>query len=233
MNSNIDFQKGYFEGKNSNYKKGYFLDKEREHIFNFFINEFLSNISFTNILDIGCATGIFLHVLQKKYPNTKLFGVDVSDYGIQTCRNNLTGIFKVYDVNKSKIPFKKKFDLITSFELIEHLFNEDNYLKNINYSLKKGAFFLFSCPMKSGLIRRMLDKDTTHINLHDSRYYLNIMPRYGFHIKKYKQIALWSKIPTVNLRNFLNYRGNPIETSLDLLTQDQIYLCRKNYDIYK
>lgn len=228
-----NFEKSYFEGKGSNYSGGYSLDFEKRSVFDYLIREFLIDYlrkDRLSVLDIGCATGLFLEYLKTYNPKAEICGVDISNYAISQCKD-IKGDFRVVNIDKKDLPWKSdSMDIIVAIEVIEHLSNEKRLLENVYRCLKKNGVFLFSCPMKSGVIRKALDKDETHINLQDSTYYFKTLPEFGFEILKSKKIALFGWPPTVMLRKLLNVTPLALETRFDLLTQDQIYLCRKKND---
>ena len=74
-------------------------------------------------LDIGCAYGYVISVKRIRY---ETYGIDVSKYAIKKAKESLNNelILVVCDAQKS-LPFKVKFDLITCFEVLEHLKNPD------------------------------------------------------------------------------------------------------------
>ena len=96
----------------------------------------------SNILDIGCSTGIFLNQLVKrsKKEKTKFFGVDNTASMIIFCKKKNSKKIKFY--HKDYLKFKKlnlKFDLISCFytlsfvppqmrqEFVNKIFNELNW----------------------------------------------------------------------------------------------------------
>lgn len=56
---------------------------------------------------------------------------------------------------ESKLTFKEKFDVITFFELIEHIDKTDMLLKNCYLNLKKGGYLIFSFPNLSSIYSRL------------------------------------------------------------------------------
>jgi len=56
---------------------------------------------------------------------------------------------------ENKFKFKKKFDVITFFELIEHIDKTDVLLKNCFDNLKKGGYFICSVPNLASIYCRI------------------------------------------------------------------------------
>lgn len=83
------------------------------------------------VLDVGCASGWFLNEVAGVYPEAKYYGVDVYEdavkYGNRTYKQlNL----EVSDAHK--LPYiSKTFDLVICTEVLEHVIDPDNVLKEI------------------------------------------------------------------------------------------------------
>ena len=65
---------------------------------------------------------------------------------------------------------KEKFDVIVSFEVIEHIFNPKSFIKKIHSLLKKNGSVFLSCPNGKGFDVEILKEksqsvDTEHVNL--------------------------------------------------------------------
>jgi 2-polyprenyl-3-methyl-5-hydroxy-6-metoxy-1,4-benzoquinol methylase len=100
--------------------------------------------------DFACGTGYGSVILAEKAQ--KVFGVDINPLVIQTIKNR-------YKKNKNvefilgdllKISDKSKYDLITSFETVEH-FNEQDiprFFSLCYQALKPNGKFIFSTPYK-------------------------------------------------------------------------------------
>lgn len=96
----------------------------------------LKNISFyvshnKTILDIGCNSGEFLDYAKSKGAIT--YGVEYSTLGRKILSKKG---HKVYNLIED-VPRNKKFDVITAFDLVEHLYDINKFLENCRYRLKK------------------------------------------------------------------------------------------------
>jgi len=111
-------------------------------------------------LEIGCAIGAAADILQKR--GFDVIATDISPYAIKKNEKLLPHIkFKVLDV-EDKPQFKNKFDLIYSFEVIEHLENPEKAIKNMFAMLKAGGTLICSTPYP---YKYVLDVDKTHVNV--------------------------------------------------------------------
>lgn len=90
----------------------------------------ISNLGkFNKHLDVGCANGYFTRTYTKKYPDTKGWGVDISDSAIEQSINLGGGTFQVSDVYS--LPFVDTFDLVHMGEVLEHLEYPDRAIKEM------------------------------------------------------------------------------------------------------
>lgn len=161
----VAFDKSYFDGNGSNYE---FLDYPTEYFEKEYYSKrikyvskfFKTTLSGKKILDIGCSDGSFLEFCHKN--GFKTFGLDIS-------KDMITNGKKYYPNNKlyclnatSKYPFLENyFDIITSFDLIEHTRNPNRVLSNIYKHLKKNGIAYIITP--NG--KQKADNDITHISL--------------------------------------------------------------------
>lgn len=97
------------------------------------------------VLDIGCWEGE--RVLNLLNTTENVFGMDIDEEKINRAIKNprLKGRLKLGDITK-EIPFKEKFDWMFMGEVLEHVSDSDNAIKNISSSLKKGGNIILSTP---------------------------------------------------------------------------------------
>ncbi len=118
------------------------------HIFAYeFAKKIISKKS--SVLEVGSGNGYGTSRLSKNI--TDIIGIDIDKnaieystkkYGSKSC------IFKKYD--GVKIPHKDNtFDAVISFQVIEHIENDENYVSEIQRVLKDNGIFLLTTPNKS------------------------------------------------------------------------------------
>jgi SAM-dependent methyltransferase len=123
------------------------------------------------VLDIGCAFGAFLSALD---PRWERYGTDVSRYAVEKAAAALPEIrFARADVDA--IPFPGPFDVITSFDVIEHIGSLDQVARTVEALLAPGGHFVFVVPVYDGVtgpVIRLLDKDETHVHKRSRDFWL-------------------------------------------------------------
>lgn len=95
-------------------------------------------------LDVGCGNGAVLNIL-KEDGFTNGYGVDVSKLFIKEGRKK--GLSNLYRYTGKKLPFKNNFfDLIGSFNVLEHTQSPEEFLTEQIAKLKKEGIILVASP---------------------------------------------------------------------------------------
>jgi 2-polyprenyl-3-methyl-5-hydroxy-6-metoxy-1,4-benzoquinol methylase len=94
------------------------------------------------ILDVGCGVGYFLqHAITKGW---EVYGTEFTDAAIESCSSK--GINMKQGTISTDWYEKDSFDIITSFEVIEHINNPLDEVKNFYQLLRKGGLLYFTTP---------------------------------------------------------------------------------------
>ncbi len=95
------------------------------------------------VLDVGCYDGSISKLL---LPNkNEVYGVDISEKAVELAK--LNGIQAFTCDIEDKLPFLDNFfDVVVAGEIIEHIFDVDNFLNEINRILKIGGYLVLTTP---------------------------------------------------------------------------------------
>ena len=99
------------------------------------------------ILDLGCGNGAIARALIAE--GYDVFGVDASASGIALANDEIPGRFFVLDVSKGLLPTEladKRFDVVISTEVIEHLYDPRGVIAFARKILADGGEFIVSTP---------------------------------------------------------------------------------------
>ena len=137
-----EFGKEFFDGDRKNGYGGFnYNSKYWEPVIPTFQKHF--NLSSKDsILDVGCAKGFMLHDFSKLIPGIELKGIDISQYAIENCIEDMRDNLDVADARD--LPFKdNSFDLVISITSV-HNFNEEECIQAIREieRVSKGKSFL-------------------------------------------------------------------------------------------
>ena len=193
MNDN-PFDKEYWEFERK-VRGGYTIDSLKP-ILKKYLKEigYYLKLNYSNIklLDVGCGFGYFLKLCEKQ-TNWKLYGVDISEYAIQNAKKILkTAELKVIDANKG-FPFNDNyFDIITLFDVIEHVKSPFNVLKECYRVLKPNGLICITTPNLNAVARLWKGddwygfSDPTHIYLFTPSSLKFLVEQVGFKIEMVK-----------------------------------------------
>lgn len=163
-----------------------------------------------NLLDLGCATGVFLDMAQKQ--GWKSYGVEISKFASDYARKEFKLDVKTGDL--LKINFKKEFfDVVTMWDFIEHVDSPSEILSKINKIMKKDGVLFILTINDSSLMGKLADifyklkikkfaelVHPIHHNYHFTKKVLiDILDKNGFEVIETKK----SEMPIENIRQGL------------------------------
>lgn len=109
-----------------------------------------------NVLDVGSGDGTFIDFLRSKFPQHIYYGCDFSKEAIEKNKKEKPLIiWKRVDFNKSVSFNHNFFDIIIAGEIIEHLYNTDNFFNVVNLILKKNGILLLTTPNLASWMSRL------------------------------------------------------------------------------
>ncbi|NQV00350.1 MAG: class I SAM-dependent methyltransferase [Parcubacteria group bacterium] len=100
-----------------------------------------------SVLDVGCGVGKFLNYLATNFENMDLCGVDISEVAIDYAKNNYSDkiTFLTIDNIKDFDP-RKMYDIIVLHQILEHMEDPENFLKEVLKHLKVSGKVIISVP---------------------------------------------------------------------------------------
>lgn len=192
-----------------------FEKDKTEAVVNYFNkNEFIKN---KKLLDIGCNTGEFLDFVKKN---------GAQPYGFEICEESYLILKKKgYTAFKSAKDISEKFDIITLFDTMEHLYDPKGFLKFADELLNSGGLFIIltgnpmSAPAQSAKQRWWYVNYPEHI-IFPSQYYFykyltgysvkQFISTYASKTNKSLRLSLIQKLNTLLNGNRKNqYNGKP------------------------
>lgn len=89
----------------------------------------LSKKDIKNVLEIGCGKGVYPIFNHDLFDGMKYTGIDISDSAIDYCKQNSS--FEFFCGDFIKMDFTKKFDLVFSHAVIDHVYDIESFLRKI------------------------------------------------------------------------------------------------------
>lgn len=189
----------------------YKFTPERQRVFNFYlrlIKKRKKNIE--RVLDIGCAYGYLLKVLEKENV-PELYGIDISGEALSQARQFCgKASYTNIDLSQKKSDFPDSFfDVITAVDLIEHIEDTQKFLAEVNRILKPEGLVFFITPNPRSLVRRLYfrikgrEEDPTHVNMLPVTEWMQRFRSAGFGNIEIKGCLLHGFPPFTDLRDKL------------------------------
>lgn len=170
-----------------------------------FIKDILNKYSIKSIADLGSGDGSILFALFKKgYLNNieKVIAIDISPERINNVRKISDKILCfVADVCRLEMLDDMCLDLAISNQVIEHIPDEEKYIKEVYRVLSKDGVFYLSTVFKKWFgwyfyrSNGRWTLDPTHLREYtDASQLLNIIKKYNFGILENKKTLQWFPI---------------------------------------
>lgn len=106
------------------------------------------------VLDVGCGHGFFLEAAKER--GLEAIGIDLSPQAIAYAKKNK---LKVYETDLKDAPFKpNSFAAVTAFQLIEHVTDPVDFLKDVYKALAPNGVILLATPKAEGYLHRLMGK---------------------------------------------------------------------------
>lgn len=164
------------------FKSSYFLDLARLEDANFWFRSRNQLIiwalehycpDFHSFLEIGCGTGYVLSGISKKISRTSLYGSEIFITGLEFAAARLPSA-KFLQMDARNIPFKSEFDVIGTFDVLEHIKEDTKVLTHVFEALKPRGLMLLTVPQHTWL--------------------WSSIDEYAFHVRRYTAVSLHEKI---------------------------------------
>ena len=138
-----------------------------------------------SLLDIGCNQGIFLN--KAKHYFKKCEGIEVNKKTAKIAMNN--GL-KIHTKPIESLKIRKSYDVIVIDQLLEHIYDLNNFILHVKKILKKDGVLFISTPNLDSLGFRLFKEHHMqvyswfHINLFTLDTLKKLLTKYGLKIKK-------------------------------------------------
>lgn len=195
--------------------------------FDFFLEQKINKD--VQVLDIGCYMGSLPNALfNEGYKN--IVGVDINKTALKNGQQQYSKIkdrLKHYD--GLTLPFDDSvFDVVTSFDVIEHIPDVDYHFKEVKRVLKKDGLYLFQTPNKITNIpweiinqRHPTKWRSYHISLHTYGKLQRRVKNNGFEIIKFEKRDLLNEYNIQKVQKKIGKSGVKI---VQLVNKMPIYL---------
>ncbi|MCC5945581.1 MAG: class I SAM-dependent methyltransferase [Bernardetiaceae bacterium] len=153
-----------------NYGAEHFLSPITIKRYHALLDEFEPYRKHNRILDVGCGVGHFLSVAKER--GWEVHGVEFSKEAAEICRQK--GISMQEGQLDSSLFEPESFDIVTSFEVLEHINYPKQDAQQIHNLLRKNGLFYCTTPNFDSLMRYYLKADFNVIHYPEHLGYFTV-----------------------------------------------------------
>lgn len=152
-----------------------------------------------NILEIGCGTGFVLASTRQTFPAAQLSGSDIFTEGLSYARARVPDAF-LFQMDACHIPYRDEFDLIGSFDVLEHIEDDRGALEQMYLACQKNGGLILTVPQHRWLWSRTDD--------------------YAHHKRRYTRTELREKVERAGFR--VDYVGSFVSLLLPVMLASRL-----------
>ena len=185
------YKNNYFNNytNNSGYSSYHSMEKSLRKNFKKRVKKIISQMGKNiNLLDVGAGYGFFVDECLKE--NIRAEGLEISKEALIYSRKKLK--IKMHEGIIEEFKPSKKYDVITLWDVIEHIYDPNRFLKIINNSLRKNGFIFLSTGDIDSLLAKISGSKWHLFNLPEHSYFYSkktiekILNKNGFQVLSVK-----------------------------------------------
>ena len=136
-----------------------------------------------NVLDIASGTGYGSFILAERAKKVK--GVDISKEAVAYAKKNFSrNNLEFIQASADKIPFDDRiFDVVNSFETIEHIGTYKEFVKEAKRVLKREGLFIVSTPNK----KEFMENNHFHVHEFNESEFISLLKQHFANVRIYYQ----------------------------------------------
>ncbi len=158
--------------------------------------------NFNSLLEIGTGSGFFMLSCKGEFPEVSLSGIEYDERLLSITRkrapfaNCIQGNAENFDLHPNK------YDVIVSFQVIEHLYNPEAMLSQVESHLNTGGIFIVTTPNLDGMGAKIMKEKwhgyrEDHVSLKGAKEWEDLITNNGFEVK-FSGSTFFTGIPLMN-----------------------------------
>jgi len=162
------------------------------------------------ILDYGSGWGLFTKIISEKSNSFDVTGIDLDKMSLKISQDIIGEKDNLHFLNQTIFDFKENFfDYVVSMQVIEHVHNPGNYLKEINRVLKNDGTLIITLPnvVQPMSILSLLIKSQKKLNLRLKERSQDMLKNY---MKEHDHIQAWDPNHFVTFASSLGFEFEEI-----------------------
>lgn len=134
-----------------------------------------------DFLEVGCGSGFVLSGISNQMPNMELSGCDFFEEGLEFASKRVPSA-RLLQADARMLPFDNEFDVVGSFDVLEHIVEDEVVLSNMYRALKPNGCILLAVPQHQFLYNQY-DKRCCHKRRYGRKELVDKVRRAGFNVQ--------------------------------------------------
>ena len=168
---------------------------------------------FRSLLEVGCGTGFVLSGIANRFPGAKLTGSEIFTHGLVQAVRRLPHV-ELIQADARRLPYRDEFDVVTAFDVIEHIKEDEAALANLYQAAKPGAGCLITVPQHQWLWSSV-DEEACHVRRYSAQELHTKIEKAGFRIVMSTSFVSLL-LPAMLLSRLVDKRAKKSESSDEL-----------------
>lgn len=159
---------------------GHFWFRARNQLIIQTLNRFFPNAK--NLLEIGCGTGYVLSGIQQARPDMELYGSEVLAQGLHLAKIRLPSC-QFFQMDARRIPFENEFDLIGAFDVLEHIEEDTDVLRQMRQAVRRNTGGILLTVPQHPFLWGPADEYARHVRRYRASELRRKVEQAGFDVK--------------------------------------------------
>jgi SAM-dependent methyltransferase len=173
---NSGFSSEYF-ARLSEVESGHFWFESRNQLLMWALKKYFPGIH--SLLEVGCGTAFVLTGVGRMFPDVRLAGSEVFREGLSFAATRVPTA-ELFQMDAREIPFVDEFDVIGAFDVIEHIEEDEDVLRQMHHAVKPGGGIILTVPQH--------------------RWLWSAVDDYSYHKRRYTRRELTEKVERAGFR---------------------------------
>lgn len=136
---------------------------------------------FESFLEIGCGTGFVLSGIMQAFSDVRLHGSEIYVAGLSFTSKRVNDAVNLYQLNAEEIPFRNEFDVIGAFDVLEHIEEDVDVLRQVHGALTARGKVLLTVPQHRFLWSQT-DVEACHVRRYTQKELASKLQEAGFKV---------------------------------------------------
>lgn len=133
------------------------------------------------VAEVGCGSGLVLSYLSEVL-HRRIDGFELNLDALKLCPK-VSGLLYIYDFLQRQSDYLEKYDLLIMMDVLEHIENEQEFLRAIRDHITPQGYLIVGVPMRQHLYSSY-DRAAGHHRRYDQNYLKSVVESSGFKVVK-------------------------------------------------